>query len=140
MKMESFQIMPIESSRPNLNDLQLCREAFNPSTQTWQFLQENSYLASQLLQWYLLEPFPSSFVPKEIEIIFDGVTFFRKNHREIYVLKYPDSQELKEYQAEYSEYLFNGEIALFHCRGEVLIDRTQNLAEISLQHLLPNVS
>lgn len=129
--------MQIESS---ILDLERCRQIFNPTAKTWKFLQENTYLIPDLLQWYQLEPFPKHFVAQEIEIVYDGITFIKANAQETYLLKYPDPEELKDYLPEYSEYFFDGEIGVFHCRGEILIDRTQNLAEIHFPLLIPKFS
>ena len=129
--------MQTESS---LLDLERCRQTFNPTAKTWQFLQSNSYLIPDLLQWHKLDPFPEDFVAQEIEIVFDGITFVKVNAQETYLLKYPDPEKLPDYLPEYSEYFFDGEIGVFHCRGEKLIDRTQNLAEIYFPNLMPKFS
>lgn len=126
--------MKMQSLYPNL---ELCRQAFNPSDKTLKFLENNSYLIPELLQWYRLEPFSQDFVPKEIEIIYDGITFLKLSPQKTYFYQIQDLEALENYLPEYSEYFFDGEIGVFHCRGEVLIDRIQNLSEISILNLLP---
>ena len=121
-------------------ELELCRQAFNPSPKAFKFLEENSYLIPDLLKWHQLEPFPQYFVPKEIEVVYDGITFIRISAQVTYVYQAPNPDALKNYLPEYSEYFFDGEIGVFHCGGEVLIDRTQNLQELKLNHLFPNIS
>lgn len=124
---------------PYLN-LELCRQAFNPTPKTYKFLVDNSYLIPELLRWYQLEPFPHDFAPQEIEVVYDGITFIKINEQERYFYQVWDPKVLENYQPEYSEYFFDGEIGVFHCGGEVLIDRTQNLKELPLDNLFPKNS
>ncbi|WP_121969213.1 hypothetical protein [Leptolyngbya sp. BC1307] len=81
----------------------------------------------------LLPPLPPGYVPKVIEVLFDDVPYIRTEDGVVTRLR----ECLEDYQPSFIEYRFDDEVALFQIGGEIIINRIEGIAKVSvLQDLL----
>jgi hypothetical protein len=75
-------------------------------------------------------PFPAGYTPAVVDVLFDDVLFIRSDRGQIVFIR-PCSPN---YQPPFVEVRFDDQMALFLIQGEVVVNRTQAMAE--LDHLL----
>ncbi|NJO93726.1 MAG: hypothetical protein HC820_04050 [Hydrococcus sp. RM1_1_31] len=93
------------------------------SSKTIAVLEKEPEIVHDLANVRLLPSFPKSYIPQVFEVCFDDVTFIRYERGKTPYF-HPCSSD---YNPPFTEYRFDGETALFHVDGEIVVDRTQNL-------------
>jgi hypothetical protein len=72
-------------------------------------------------------PFPPGYVPAVIEELFDDLPYRRWQFGQ--ALPTYERQCLPDYDPPFVEYSFDDETALFHVRGEIIVDRITAISE-----------
>lgn len=86
-------------------------------------LVEEPEIVAQLEIARSLPPFDADYYPTLIEERFDDVGFRRWESGELIF-----ALQVDNYKAPFVEYRFDGQTALFHVNGEIIINRLENMA------------
>jgi hypothetical protein len=98
-------------------------EAWGLSQGAIGILEKEPEIVRDLMAARAMPPFEREYVPNSLEIRFDDVTFIRYERGKLPYC-HPCSPD---YNPPFTEYCLDGETALFHVDGEIVVDRTQNL-------------
>jgi hypothetical protein len=71
-------------------------------------------------------PFPAGYTPAVVDVLFDDVLFIRSDRRNLVFLRTCSPH----YEPPFVEVRFDDQMALFWIQGEVVVNRTQAMAEL----------
>ncbi|MGF1498408.1 MAG: hypothetical protein ACFB8W_16530 [Elainellaceae cyanobacterium] len=103
------------------------------SAQTVLLLSKEPDILLDLAQARLLPPLPPGYVPNIVEVLFDDILYICSQQGIITYLRNCNP----DYEPNFVEYRFDGEIALFQVGSECVVNRIEGIARVAvLQDLL----
>ena len=111
--------MLVMSKAPDLSGWQLSRTARMT-------LEREPEIAADLAIERQKPPFPAGYQPELIEILYDDVVYVRSERGQITYLR----DCARNYIPPFMEIRFDGQMAMFVIQGEMVVDRTEQMAAL----------
>ncbi|MGB3614212.1 MAG: hypothetical protein WBA10_10495 [Elainellaceae cyanobacterium] len=100
--------------------------SWNLSQSAIELLRREPEIASDLARERKRLPFPAGYRPAVIDILYDDLLYVRSEYGQITFLR--DCP--RNYIPPFMEIRFDDQMAMFVIRGEMVVDRTQNMAAL----------